>query len=96
MCSLNGTTPQLKAVETLIDGYCSLDMKNIEPHISKDFMFRSFPEAPNLPVGPKEQYLERFQPVISLMKKLEVSNRREGATFPLMLTTATPSTLFTK
>ena len=70
MCSLNATTPQLKAVKNFIDGYCSFDVKNVEPHISKDFMYQSFPEVPGLPVGSKEQHFESHKPVLSLMTNL--------------------------
>ena len=96
MCSLYATTPQLKAVKDFIDGYCSFDVKNIEPHMSKDFMYQSFPAVPGLPVGSKEQHFDSYKPVLSLMTKLEVSNRHWGPTFRLTLTTATPSSLFTK
>ena len=96
MCSLNATTPQLKVVENFIDGYISFDVKNVEPHVSKDFMYQSFPKAHDLPVRPKEQRFEGFKPVLSLVTKLDVSNRRGGTTFRLTLTTATPSSLFTK
>ena len=97
MCSLNATTPQLKVLENFFDGYCTLDGKNVEPHISKlNFEFQSYPKVPNFFDGPKEQYIEKFTPVLSLVTKLDVSIRRRETSLRLTLTTAAPSSLFTR
>ena len=96
MCSLNATTPQLKVVENFLDAYCTLDIKNVEPLIPKNFAYQLYPKVPNLSGGPKEQYIKKFIPVLSLVKKLDVSIRRRGTPFQLMLITAAPSSLFTR
>jgi hypothetical protein len=96
MCSLNATTPQLKVVENYLDAYCSLDIKNVEPHISKNFTYQVYPKVPNLTDGPKEQYIKKFIPVLSLVKKLDVCIRRWGTPFRLTLRTTAPSLLFTR
>ena len=73
MCSLNATTPQLKVVEDFLGAYCTPDIKNIEPLISKNFAYHSYPKVPNVIDGPRGQYIEKFKPVLSLLKKLDVS-----------------------
>jgi len=56
-------TPQSKAIKRLFDAYGTLDMKNVEPLISKDYRFESLPESTDLPVQTKESHLKMSQDV---------------------------------
>ena len=96
MRSLNATTPQLKVVKNFLDAYRTPDRKNIEPFISKNFAYHSYPKVPNVIDGPRGQYTEKFKPVLSLLKKLDVSIRRQETPFLLTLTIFAPSLLFTR
>ena len=72
LTNFNPTTPQSKVVENLLRGLATLDIKNIEPSISKDFQFETFPKIASLPDEPKAVCLERYGTIISLLKKVEV------------------------
>jgi hypothetical protein len=72
MPHFDGTTPESKAVNNLIDAYLTFDLKNIVPLISKDFKYSSFPTIPEHPDEEKEAHLERYAPLFSLLTKLEV------------------------
>ena len=72
MPHFDGTTPESKAVNNLIDAYLSLDLKNIVPLIAKDFKFLSFPTIPEHPDEEKEAHLKRYAPLFSMLTKVEV------------------------
>ena len=92
--NFNATTPQLKAVKKLFEAYLSLDIKNIEPHIAKDFKFQTFPKIADLPDEAKGTHAERYGPAFALMTKAEVCTRNRlrvrGLTFIV------PRPMFTK
>ena len=78
--SINATTPQLKAVNNFVDAYLTLDLKNAEPLISKDFQFQTFPKIAGHPDQAKGAHFERYGPLFALMSKVEVRfQRREIA-----------------
>ena len=79
MSSLDATTPQLKVVKNFIEAYRTSSVKNIEPLISKDFKFSSFPTIPEHPDEEKEAHLERYAPLFSLVTKLEVCTQCRGS-----------------
>ena len=91
---LDATTPQLKAVENLFKAYLSLDLKSVEPLITKDYKFQTFPKIADLPVETAEGHLETYQPIFSLMTKVEV--RIQHHLQPRRLTYTFPSSIFTK
>lgn len=73
--NLNATTPQLKALKNLLEGYLSLDIKNVEPFISNDFQIQTFPKIDGLPDEAKGRHFERYGVLLSLMKRIEVGVR---------------------
>lgn len=73
---INPTTPQLKAVKNLFDAYCTLDVKNVEPLISKGYMFQTFPKITEHPDEVKDAHFERYGKLLSSMAKLEVRPSR--------------------
>lgn len=72
---INATTPQLKLVKDYIDAYLTLNIKNVEPFVSKNYKFQSFPKVPDLPDQAKGEHSERYGTVLSLMNKMEVRDR---------------------
>ena len=39
--NINATTPQLKLVKKWMEGYHSLNMDNVESHVSKNYKYQS-------------------------------------------------------
>jgi len=72
MINIDATTPQLKAVKDLIDAYCSLDISKIEPFISKNFKFQTFPKTIDIPEEAREVHIERYRGILAAVAKLEV------------------------
>lgn len=72
MTNNNATTPQLKALKELGDALASGNIKNAEPLLSKDYIFRTFPKVAELPDLPKEEYLQKMGAVFGAFAKVEV------------------------
>ena len=70
--NFDATTPQLKTVKNLMEAYFSLDIKNTEQFLFKDFKFQTFPKIPDLPEEVKGAHFERYGPLFALMSKVEV------------------------
>jgi len=71
MANINATTPQLRVVKNLFDAYLTLDYKNSEQYVSKNFKFQTFPKTPDLPDETKEGHFERYGALLSLVTKVE-------------------------
>jgi len=85
MVSLDASTPQLRAVKNWLDAFASLDIKNVEPLLSKNFQYHPFPETADIPKEAKEKYTERFGGVLSAASKLEVRVQHRRTTLMLGL-----------
>ena len=72
MVDFDASTPQLKAVKNWLDAYCTLDMKNVEPLISKSFQYEAFPETPYIPKETGGRHIERYKDMLSAASKFEV------------------------
>lgn len=72
MVNIDATTPQLKVLKELTEAIASGNIKNIEPLLSKDFTFRSFPKTAELPDLTKEGYIQRFGAGSGVFNKIEV------------------------
>jgi len=83
MSNLDATTPQLKVVKNLLDAYCTLDISKIEPFISKNFKFQTFPETINLPNEGREVHIQRYKGLLAAMAKLEARTTRQRTSFKL-------------
>ena len=68
----DATTPQSKALKDLADAIATLDSKNTEPVLSKDFIFKMFPKSVELPDLTREEYIQKYGPVFLLFSKIEV------------------------
>lgn len=77
LTDFKATTPQSKVVGNLFKGLATLDISNIEPFVSKDFKYRTFPKTDNLPDQSKAACLEKYGTVISLFTKMEVCIRND-------------------
>ena len=76
-------SPQLTLVKNWLDAYVSLDTKNIEPLVSKNYHYEAFPEASDVPKEAKERHLERFRGILAGTSKLEVRIEHRRTTFEL-------------
>jgi hypothetical protein len=72
MASLDTSSPQLHLVEKMINAFISLDTKDLEHILSKNYRHQSFPSSPEMPDEPKGEYIRRWAACLSLMKKLDV------------------------
>ena len=72
MVDFDPSTPQLKAAKNWIDAYLSLDIKNVDPLISKNYEYQAFPEAANLPREAKERHLKRYGDMLAVASKWQV------------------------
>jgi len=83
MVDFDASTPQLRLIKKLLNGYCSLDMSNVEPLLSKDYQYEPFPECAEFPKQTKESHLKLWGEVFS--SKTEVRIQRRGTDFRLRL-----------
>ena len=73
MTNIDATTPQLKVVKGVFDGYCSLNVKkNVLPLLAEDFQVQLFPKTPGFPDGTREEHIEMWAKSHTLLTKLEV------------------------
>jgi len=88
MVDLDTSTPQLRLIKRLIDGYCSLDMNNVEPLLSKDYQCEILPAWIDLPKQTKESHLQMWGELFSPGRKAEVRIRHRGTIFsPRLIST---------
>ena len=81
--SINPTTPQLNAVKNFFDAYLTLDLNNVEPFVSKDFQYQTFPKIADHPDEMKGAHFERYAPLFSLLTEVEVRLQRQKVTFTI-------------
>ena len=72
MVDINATTPQMKVVKVLVDCFHSRDLRDLEPLISEDFVFKTFPKAPELADLYREEYFLNYGTLFSSFAKVEV------------------------
>lgn len=77
-------TPQLKVTRTLLESYMTRDLSKVEPLLSKDFKYRSFPEVDHHPEETKEEHMENWGPRFSSFSKVDVRIQRRRITSKLM------------
>ena len=94
LSNFNATTPQSKVVESFFWAVVTLDIRNVEPFISKDLKLQTFPKHAALPDEPRANFLEKYGSVLSLLKKIEV--RVQNGLGARRLRSIIPSTISTK
>ena len=70
-------SPQLALVKKWFDAYLSLDVKNVEPVISKEFQYQAFPETPEILEEKKEKHIEKYREILAAGSKFEVCIQAE-------------------
>jgi len=78
MVDFDASTPQLRAVKNWLDAFITLDMKNVEPLLSKNFQYHPFPETADISKESGGKYLERFGGALSAASKAEVCPASEN------------------
>ena len=74
MVNIDPSTPQLAVVKKWLESYASLDTKNTEPLLSKNFQYESFPKSSNIPDQSKETHMKIWGARLSVVNKLEVGS----------------------
>ena len=72
MTNFDANTPQVEVAKKCLEAYFSLDIKKVEPLLSKNYQFQAFPESANLPKETKEQHIERWKAAFGVLTKFEV------------------------
>ena len=76
MVNIDPSTPQLAVVKKWLESYASLDTKNTEPLLSKNFQYESLPKSSDIPDQSKKTHTETWGARLSLMNKFEVGSIR--------------------
>lgn len=74
MIDFDASTPQLNVAKKWLESYASLDTKNLDPLLSRDFQCQRFPTSSDLPDETKKTHLEAWRARLALMKKFEVGS----------------------
>ena len=77
-------TPQSKVVKELCDAYASLDIRNVEPFLSKNYGYDVLPKCTDFPSQMKEGHLQAWGGILSSLTELEVSIRHRRTTLKFM------------
>jgi len=72
MANIDATTPQLKVVKDWTDAYFSLDINRVEPFLSKNFKFQTFPKIMDVPEEGKAAHIQRYKWMFGTFEKAEV------------------------
>jgi len=83
MADIDASTPQLKVVKRFLDAYVSLDIKKVDPLMSKDYQYQSLPESIDLPEEAKGGHIQRVGEILALVNKLEVHIQCRRTAFKL-------------
>ena len=95
--TLFDASPQLTLVKKLHDAYRTLDVKNVEPLISKNFQYYPLPESMGLPKEERREHIQRIGRTFQLFSKIEVCiHHRRNCPQARRLTPTTPRLLIMK
>ena len=72
MVDIDATSPQLKLVKAWVEGYHSLDISNVRPHLSDNYKYQMLPKSAGEPDLTKESYLKRHGATFPALTKVEV------------------------
>ena len=67
-----GASPQLTLVKKWFDGFATLNPKNVEPLVSKDYQYQVLPESMGLPTEEREEHFQRVNEIFPMFRKYEV------------------------
>ena len=80
MANVDTNTPQLKLINQWVDAYASCDASKLAPLLSKNYKHQTFPESIGEPDETKEEHIQRFGQLGSLITKLDVRVQRQRTT----------------
>lgn len=72
MANFDATTPLLQGTKALVDAYFSRDFSKVEPLLSKDFKYRTYPEVDHHPVETKEEHIRHYGQKFASFPNVEV------------------------
>ena len=80
---INATTLQLKFIAEVFAAWRTLDMSNVEPLLSKNYVQKSFPRSADLPDLTKADLVAKHELFFSSFTKIEVRIKHRETTFRL-------------
>ena len=83
MTNSDADAPQVEVAKKWLEAYFSLDIKNVEPLLAKNYQFQSFPESANLSEETREQHVGRWTEALGVLTKFEVGVQHRRAPFGL-------------
>ena len=72
MAEFDTSSPQSRLIKSLCDAYLTLDMKNVAPLLSKDYVFEPLPESAELPKQTKEGHIQTWGKVLASTERAQV------------------------
>jgi hypothetical protein len=82
MINFDASSPHLSVVKQWLESYQSLDTENVDPLLSKNFQYETYPRSPNAPNQSKKAHLEQWGAGLPLMNKLEASSIQQTPGIP--------------
>jgi len=83
MVEFDTSSPKSNAVKQLLDAYISLDLNNLKPLLSKDYRYEPLPESLNVANQGKEEHIQKWEGIFSLLTKFDVRIRQQRTAFKL-------------
>ena len=81
MTNSDADTPQVEAAKKWLEAHFSLDIKNVEPLLAKNYQFQAIPESASQSKETREQHIERWRESASVLTKFEVGVQRQRTPF---------------
>jgi len=78
MATICGSTPQLKFAQKWIDAHLARDC-GIDALFSKDYKHQTLPESLGLPEETREEYMKRYEGIVSTVTEMGVRIQRRMA-----------------
>ena len=72
MVDIPTTTPQLKLTKDLFDAYFTRDLKQVEPFLSKDYNYTTYPTVDHHPDQSKAEHIEFWKAKFASFHRVEV------------------------
>ena len=80
MTHFDTTSPQLKVIDQVFEAYRS-DLNKAASIYSKNFTYKAFPRAAELPFHSREEHIEALGPLLASLAKVEVRVQYRGTAF---------------
>jgi hypothetical protein len=90
MADFDASAPQVKLVKRLSGAYCSLDLNNLDPILSKNYQCEVLPERADFPKQTKESHIKIWGAGVFLVEQIRSAYPAPRNVFKFRLTSTTP------